>query len=156
MKKILRTMALSLVLLLTNTAHAQIEVSTFKLKPTLLYTTKALHMSFTCKGEKKVKYVKAEWCAVNAVGDVSAGLTPNLLLRKVSATGPFLPNKTYRREATAGYIGMEKVRALPVSISIEYMDGTEWETEINKDNYKQFFPQLKWIDFTVPGEIADE
>lgn len=51
---------------------------------------------------------------------------------------------------------MEKVEALPVSISIEYMDGTEWETEINKDNYKQFFPQLKWIDFTVPGEIADE
>lgn len=156
MKKIFRTMVLTLALLLTNTANGQIEISTFKLKPTLLYTTKALHMSFTCKGEKKVKYVKVEWCAVNAVGDVSAGMTPNLLLRKVSATGPFSPDKKYRREAMAGYIGTEKVRALPVSVSVEYMDGTEWETDINKDNYAQFFPKLKWIDFTVPGEITDK
>ena len=153
MKKILRAKVLVLAFFLANTVNAQIEISTFKLKPTLLYTTKALHMSFTCKGEKKVKYVKVEWCAVNAVGDVSAGMTPNVLLRKASATGPFSPDKKYRREAVAGYIGTEKVRALPVSISVEYMDGTEWETDINKDNYVQFFPQLKWIDFTVPGDL---
>lgn len=155
MKKILRMKVLALALFLANTVNAQIEISTFKLKPTLLYTTKALHMSFTCKGEKKVKYVKVEWCAVNAVGDVSAGMTPNVLLRKASATGPFSPDKKYKREAIAGFIGVEKVRALPVSISVEYMDGTDWGTDINKENYARFFPQLKWIDFTVPGEISD-
>ena len=154
MKKIFRTMVLTLALSLTNTANAQIEIST--LKPTLLYTTKSLYMSFTCKGEQKVKYVKVEWCAVNAVGDVSAGMTPNLLLRTASATGPFSPDKKYKREAIAGYVGVEKVRALPVSITVEYMDGTDWETEINKENYAQFFPHLKWIDFTVPGEITEE
>lgn len=156
MKKSMKMMLLLAMMLVVHAAKAQVVFSTFKLKPTILYTSKALHVSFTCEGDKKVKYVKVEWCAVNEVGDVSQGMTTGLQLRKVSATGPFSPDKKYKREATAGYIGVEKVRALPVSVSVEYMDGTEWETDINKDNYEQFFPQLKWIDFTVPGDITDE
>ena len=54
--------------------------------------------------------------------------------------------------ANAAFIGVEKVHAMPVSICIEYMDGTDWEMDVTKDNYQQFFPNLKWIDFTVPGE----
>lgn len=99
-----------------------------------------------------MKYVKIEWCAVNEVGDVSTGMSPNLLLRKVSGTGPFSPGKKYKREAATAYIGVEKVHAMPVSICIEYMDGTDWEKDIDKDNYQEFFPQLKWINFAVPGE----
>lgn len=153
--KNIRMMLLAIMIAFANVAGAQVVFSTFKLKPTLLYTTKALHVSFTCTGEKKVKYVKVEWCAVNGVGDVSAGMGVGQLLRKVSATGPFSPGKKYRREAVAGYIGVEKVRALPVSVTIEYMDGTDWEIDITKDNYQEFFPQLKWIDFTVPGELKE-
>ena len=41
---------------------------------------------------------------------------------------------------------------MPVSICIEYMDGTDCEKDIDKDNYQEFFPQLKWINFMVPGE----
>lgn len=152
MKNIFRMLLLLAMMTIAHATQAQVVFSTFKLKPTLLYTTKALHLGFTCDGEKKVKYVKVEWCAVNEVGDVSSGMTPGLLLRTVSGTGPFAPSKKYKRMATAGYIGMEKVRALPVSISIEYMDGTDWEQDITKDNYQQFFPNVKWIDFTVPGE----
>lgn len=99
-----------------------------------------------------MKYVKIEWCAVNEVGDVSTGMSPNLLLRKVSGTGPFSPGKKYKREAATAYIGVEKVHVMSVSICIEYMDGTDWEKDIDKDNYQEFFPQLKWINFTVPGE----
>ena len=99
-----------------NAAQAQVVFSTFKLKPTLLYTSKALYNSFTCDGEKKVKYVKVEWCAVNDVGDVSVGMTPNLQLRKVSATGPFDTGKKYKRVADAAFIGVEKVHAMPDSI----------------------------------------
>ena len=32
------------------------------------------------------------------------------------------------------------------------MDGTDWEMDVTKENYQKFFPNLKWIDFTVPGE----
>lgn len=33
----------------------------------------------------------------------------------------------------------------------EHLDGTDWEQDITNDNYKQYFPNVKWIDFTVPG-----
>ena len=148
----MKMMLLLAMMLVAHAAKAQVVFSTFKLKPTILYTSKALHVSFTCDGEKKVKYVKVEWCAVNNVGDVSQGMTTGLQLRKVSATGPFKPERKYKREAIAAFVGVEKVRAMPVSICIEYMDGTDWEQDITKDNYLQFFPNLKWIDFTVPGE----
>ena len=143
MKKSMKMMLLLAMMLVAHTAKAQVVFSTFKLKPTILYTSKALHVSFTCDGEKKVKYVKVEWCAVNEVGDVSVGMTPNLQLRKVSSTGPFDPGKKYKRVANTAYIGVEKVHAMPVSICIEYMDGNEREKEVTKDNYKQFFPNLK-------------
>ena len=152
MKKAMKMMMLLAMMLVAHTANAQVVFSTFKLKPTILYTSKALHVGFTCDGEKEVKYVKVEWCAVNNVGDVSQGMTAGLQLRKVSATGPFKPGRKYKREAIAAFVGVEKVRAMPVSICIEYMDGTDWEQDITKDNYLQFFPNLKWIDFTVPGE----
>ena len=148
----MKMMLLLAMMLVAHAAKAQVVFSTFKLKPTILYTSKALHVSFTCDGEKKVKYVKVEWCAVNNVGDVSQGMTTGLQLRKVSATGPFKPGRKYKRGALAAYIGVEKVRAMPVSICIEYMDGTDWEMDVTKENYQQFFPNLKWIDFTVPGE----
>ena len=152
MKKSIKMMMLLAMMLIAHTAKAQVVFSTFKLKPTILYTTKDLHAGFTCEGEKEVKYVKVEWCPVNNVGDVSVGVTAGVSLRTVSATGPFKPGRKYKRAATAAFIGMEKVRALPVSICIEYMDGTDWEQDITKDNYQKFFPNLKWIDFTVPGE----
>ena len=152
MKKSIKMMMLLAMILVDHTAKAQVVFSTFKLKPTILYTTKDLHAGFTCEGEKEVKYVKVEWCPVNNVGDVSVGVTAGVSLRTVSATGPFKPGRKYKRAATAAFIGMEKVRAMPVSITIEYMDGTDWEQDITKDNYQKFFPNLKWIDFTVPGE----
>ena len=148
----MKMMLLLAMMLVAHTAKAQVVFSTFKLKPTILYTSKALHVSFTCDGEKKVKYVKVEWCAVNDVGDVSVGVSAGVRLRTVSATGPFQPGKKYKRVALAAYIGVEKVHAMPVSICIEYMDGTDWEKDVTKDNYQQFFPNLKWIDFTVSGE----
>ncbi len=152
MKKTIKMMMLLAMMLVACTAKAQVVFSAFKLKPTLLYYSKELYASFTCDGEKKVKYVKVEWCAVNEVGDVSVGMTPNLQLRTVSSTGPFDTNRKYKRVAKNAFLGVEKVHALPVSICIEYMDGTDWEQDVTKDNYKQFFPNLKWIDFTVPGE----
>lgn len=152
MKKLMKMMMLLAMMLVAHTANAQVVFSTFKLKPTILYTSKALHVGFTCDGEKEVKYVKVEWCAVNNVGDVSQGMTTGLQLRKVSATGPFKPGRKYKRVANAAFIGVEKVHAMPVSICIEYMDGTDWEMDITKDNYQKFFHNLKWIDFTVPGE----
>ena len=148
----MKMMLLLAMMLVAHAANAQVVFSTFKLKPTILYTSKALHVSFTCDGEKKVKYVKVEWGAVNNVGDVSQGMTTGLQLRKVSATGPFKPGRKYKREANAAFIGVEKVHAMPVSICIEYMDGTDWEMDVTKNNYQKFFPNLKWIDFTVPGE----
>ena len=152
MKKSIKVMMLLAMMIVAHTANAQVVFSTFKLKPTILYTSKALHIGFTCDGEKEVKYVKVEWCAVNDVGDVSEGVTSGLRLRTVSGTGPFRTGKKYKRVANAAFIGVEKVRAMPVSICIEYMDGTDWETDVTKENYQQFFPNLKWIDFTVPGE----
>ena len=152
MKKLMKMMLLLAMMIVAHTAKAQVVFSTFKLKPTILYTSKALHVGFTCDGEKEVKYVKVEWCAVNNVGDVSQGMTTGLQLRKVSATGPFKPGRKYKRVANAAFIGVEKVHAMPVSICIEYMDGTDWEQDITKENYQQFFPNMKWIDFTVPGE----
>ena len=95
MKKSMKMLLLLAMMLVANAAKAQVVFSTFKLKPTILYTSKALHVSFTCDGEKKVKYVKVEWSAVNEVGDVSVGMTPNLQLRKVSA------ESTSRRSATS-------------------------------------------------------
>ena len=152
MKKIFRMMMLLAMMLVSYTAKAQVVFSAFKLKPTLLYNSKELYASFTCDGEKKVKYVKVEWCAVNEVGDVSVGMIPNLQLRTVSSTGPFDTNRKYKRVAKNAFLGVEKVHAMPVSVCIEYMDGTDWEQDITKDNYQQYFPNLKWIDFTVPGE----
>ena len=150
MKKTFRMMLLLAMMTVAHAAQAQVVFSTFKLKPTLLYNVKELHLGFMCDREKVAKYVKVEWCAVNAVGDVVSGMTPGLQVRTVSGTGPFKPGKKYKRMASSCFIGIEKVRALPVSISIEYMDGTEWQQDITKDNYQQFFPNVKWIDFDVP------
>lgn len=152
MKKKIKMMLLLAMITVAHAAKAQITFTTFKLKPTLLYNVKELHTGFMCDGDKTVKYVKVEWCAVNAVGDVASGSTPGLRLRTASSTGPFKPGKKYKRMGAASFIGMEKVRALPVGISIEYMDGTEWQQNITKDNYQQFFSNVKWIDFDVPGE----
>lgn len=44
--------------------------------------------------------------------------------------------------------GLERVRQQKK----EHLDGTDWEQDITKDNYQQYFPNVKWIDFTVPGE----
>lgn len=52
MKKICRCLSLLVMLTIAHAAQAQVVFSTFKLKPTLLYTTKALYVSFTCDGEK--------------------------------------------------------------------------------------------------------
>ena len=55
MKKSMKMMLLLAMMLVAHAAKAQVVFSTFKLKPTILYTSKALHVSFTCDGEKKVK-----------------------------------------------------------------------------------------------------
>ena len=57
-----------------------------------------------------------------------------------TCTGSFLPGKKYKRDAATAYIGVEKVHAMPVSICIQYMDGTDWEKGTDKDNYQEFFP----------------
>ena len=64
MKKSMKMMLLLAMMLVAHAAKAQVVFSTFKLKPTILYTTKALHAGFTCEGDKKVKYVKVEWSGV--------------------------------------------------------------------------------------------
>ncbi len=159
MKKrfLVSVIAVAAMTMFTVSAVAQIKVSSFKLKPTMLFNSKDLYMSFTLTdGQKKAKYVRVEWCAVNRVGDVCQGLTTGLLLRKASSTGPFSAGKKYKRLANASFIGVEKVKAMPVSINIEYMDGTDFEIDITKDNYKEFFPQLEWMDFTIPGEWKEE
>ena len=57
MKKSIKMMLLLAMMLVVHTAKAQVVFSTFKLKPTILYYSRALNVSFTCDGEKKVKYV---------------------------------------------------------------------------------------------------
>ena len=44
--------------------------------------------------------------------------------------------------------GLERVRQQKK----EHIDGTDCEQDITKDNYKQYFHNVKWIDFTMPGE----
>ena len=48
MKKSMKMMLLLAMMLVAHAAKAQVVFSTFKLKPTILYTSKALHVSFTC------------------------------------------------------------------------------------------------------------
>lgn len=52
------------------------------------------------------------------------------------------------RETSDIVRGLERVRQQKK----EHLDGTDLEQDITKDNYQQYLPNVKWIDFTVPGE----
>lgn len=157
MKKVLLIVAMCFICLLS---HGQIVVSQFKLGKDEPFGTfpgrKMLKTKFKVTSEQAIKYVKFHYYIVNNVGDVISGLERGIteegkeyIKPKVfSITGPMEPGKSYSPWASGVVQTKQKITAIPYQIEIIYMGSDESEfIDINRDNYLQYFPKLKWIDY---------
>lgn len=143
-----------------STMHGQIEVSQFKLGKDEPFGQfpgrKMIKTKFKVTSAQALKYVKFHYYIVNAVGDVVSGrdygiteegkeyIKPKLF----SITGPMEPGKKYSPWASGVIQTGQKVTAIPYQIEIVYMGSNESVfIDITKENYLQYFPKLKWIDY---------
>lgn len=157
MKKILGVMLFSLI---SAVSYSQILVSTFKLGKDEPFGCcpgrKMIKTKFKVTDEKSLKYVRFHYYIVNSVGDVISGLERGItqegreyIKPKIfSITGPMEYGKTYAPWASGVVQTSQKVTAIPYQIEIVYMgDNESLFIEINKDNYLQYFPKLKWVEY---------
>lgn len=111
------------------------------------------------KIDQQLKYVRVDWYAVNHVGDVLDGQVSALdkthtgyYLKSARMTGPAETGKKKYVIFRNVIVTPINVTAIPKTIVLTYMDNTEKVIEITRDNYKQYFPKLKWMDYTAPVE----
>lgn len=158
MKKMLFVMVLMAAVC---AAQGQVVFSKFSLsKNGYVPAVKTLDVTFKLDKEVgQLKYLTVEWYAVNEVGDPEDGTvsaldhTPTgIFLNRAQMVGPIPAGKKRYSHFKPAIIITFKVTAIPVRVIMTKMDNSETVIDITKDNYQQFFPDLEWIDYTVPEE----
>ena len=157
MKKVISMLLFCCVCLM---AHGQVVVNQFKLSRDEPFGQfpgrKMLKTKFKVTSDKTLKYVKFHYYIVNAVGDVVSGLERGIMEegmeyikpKLMSVTGPMDPGKKYSPWISGVIQTKQQVTAIPYQIEIVYMGSNESVfIDITKDNYLQYFPKLKWIDY---------
>ena len=158
MKKFLMMMTLAMF---TICASGQVVVSKFKLTKDEPFGNfpgrKGLTVNFKNVSDKDFKYFKVHYYIVNRVVDVISGVERGITeegkeyikAKLISCTGPFPAGKNQKTWASAVVTSsMKDIVAFPHQIEIIYMGSNESVfIDITKDNLKQFFPGLEWIEY---------
>lgn len=159
MKKIL---TIAIIMMACANASAQVVFNKWKVKHGMFTSYYILEVQYTVTSEKPIKYMTYGHYSVNEVGDAVMSqrkvLDPTPVgyyQSLVKATGPFEKGKKYKRYHDPAAITPVKIAMMPSVLKFEYMDGTEEEIEITKDNVTQFFPTVKWQDYTVPNVVQE-
>ncbi|MCE5175850.1 MAG: hypothetical protein ABFC90_07400 [Bacteroidales bacterium] len=107
--------------------------------------SQTLNLNFKNLSDKALKYVYVEYWGVDPVGEIQ---TDDFRRRdfSVKCTGPFIPNKVYKQEVQIALFYAIKLTAYPHSITLTYMDNSEKEIEIIKDNLNSIFPSVPYIE----------
>ena len=140
-------------------ANAQVVFSKFKFNLDSPFGCcpgrKMTDTKFKVTGDKAVKSIMVRYAGVDQVGDAVCSFIVGAVNANVNhtkhyqfyVTGPFEPGKSYSRWASATFYYPTKLTAFPNRITIDYMDRSPSDTiVITKDNIKQYFPKIKWID----------
>ena len=158
MRKVFLTMMLAVVSLC---ASSQVVFSEFKLTKDEPFGAfpgrKGLSLHFKNVSDKEFKYIKVHYYVVNRVGDVISGVERGITeegkeyikAKLVNCVGPFSIGKKHKLWSS-GVItsSMKDIVAVPHQIEIIYMGSNESIfINITKDNLKEFFPKLEWIEY---------
>lgn len=155
------TLLLMVMMAMGSVWGQEIVFSSFKLKKNpYVSMVKGLNISFTHKKiDQQLKYVRVQFYVVNEVGDAIDGQVSaldktrtNIFLKGARVVGPMPTGKKRYCNMDAVVVTNLPVTAIPKYVTITYMDNTEKVIEITRENYAQYFPKLKWIDYTAPEE----
>jgi len=146
------------MLLLSMSTDAQIVFSKFKFTKDSPFgafpTRKGLDVKFKNTSGKTIKKFAIHYSGVDEineavcseiVGAVNANVK-HTKFRVINFTGPFESGKSKSSWTSAVFYYKLKVKAFPQKVDIVYMDNTEETIEVTKDNIKDVFPCLDWID----------
>lgn len=106
----------------------------------------SLRSNFTIKTSLPIKYMKAYYLAVNSVGDAVSDKITNTKKFSTKYTGPFQKGKTLKMVVPFAVWHALKNTAYPYKLELEFMDGTQKDIEINKDNIGSYFPCIEYLD----------
>lgn len=106
----------------------------------------SLRSNFTIKTDRPIKYMKAYYLAVNSVGDAVSDKITSAKKFSTKYTGPFKIGRTLKMVVPFAVWHALKNTAYPYKLELEFMDGTQKDIEINKDNIEFYFPCVEYID----------
>lgn len=156
-----KVLTLAFLLMVSLTSFGQISFSKFKLYKDEPFGNfpgrKGIELKFKNESDKNFKYVAVDYYVLNGVGDVISGLERGIREdgkeyikpKVISCTGPFEVGKSYGRSAGAIIQNRGKdLVAFPYAIEITYMGQNKANViYITKENLKQYFPKMEWIDY---------
>ncbi len=163
MKRLLIAVFISMF---TVASFSQVQFSKFKLSKDEPFGNypgrKMLDTKFKVTSDKDLKYVKIDYYIVNGVGDVISGvdrgiksdseefIKPNLM----ECTGPFKSGKSYG-QWISGVVQLQRkdLKAFPHQLRIIYMGSNDVvKISITKENIKEYFPNLEWMDVNINND----
>ena len=155
-----------LISMFTVASFSQVQFSKFKLSKDEPFGNfpgrKMLDTKFKVTSDKDLKYVKIDYYIVNGVGDVISGvdrgiksdseefIKPNLM----ECTGPFKSGKSYS-PWISGVVELQRkdLKVFPRQLRIIYMGSNDVvKISITKENIKEYFPNLEWMDVNINND----
>ena len=117
-------------------------------------TRKGLDVKFKNTSGRTIKKVSILYSGVNDINeavssDIVGGVNANAKHTKYrlqTLTGPIESGKTPKTWLSAVFWSRQKVKAFPQKVTVVYMDNSEDVIPITKENIKEVFPCLEWID----------
>ena len=117
-------------------------------------TRKGLDVKFKNTSGMTIKKVAIEYSGVNEINeaicsDIVGGVNANVKhtkYRKQVLKGPIEPGKTPKTWISAVFWTSQKVVAFPRKVEVIYMDNSMETIDITKENIKDVFPCLEWIE----------
>lgn len=117
-------------------------------------TRKGLDMKIKNTSGMVIKKIIIDYSGVNDINeavssDIVGGVNANVKhtkYRRQSLTGPMQPGKTEKPWVSGAFWSRQRVQPFPQKVTVVYMDNSEDVIPITKENIKEVFPCLEWID----------
>lgn len=156
MKKCLILTTISMAISMSVNAQVQFSRFKFYVADIMNFNHLQLETKFKVTSERNLKYVHVYFTPVNSVGDAIGVVNANDEYTKyhhIYATGPFESKKSYTKHFDPYYIDGKKPAPYPYKVVVDYMGGGSDTILITKDNFKTYFPCLKWIDVDYKSDF---
>ncbi len=157
MKRVALIIALMLSVLVVP-SNAQVVFYKFKFTKDspmgMAPTRKGLDMKIKNTSGRVIKKIIIDYSGVNDINeavssDIVGGVNANVKhtkYRRQSLTGPMQPGKTEKPWVSGAFWSRQRVQPFPQKVTVVYMDNSEDVIPITKENIKEVFPCLEWID----------